>query len=50
MSRVAEKATGYGTGANSKSVILTTIARILGGYHRAAPIETFTETAAKASD
>ncbi len=34
---------GYGTGANSKSVILTTIARILGGYHRTAPIETFTE-------
>ena len=32
----------YGTGANGKSVFLNTIAGILGGYHRIAPIETFT--------
>ena len=33
---------GYGTGANGKSVLLSTIAGILGKYHRTAPIETFT--------
>jgi putative DNA primase/helicase len=32
---------GYGTGANGKSVLLLTVAGILGDYHRAAPIETF---------
>jgi putative DNA primase/helicase len=34
----------YGTGANGKSVLLSTIAGILGEYHRSAPIETFTAT------
>jgi putative DNA primase/helicase len=33
---------GYGTGANGKSVLVNTAAGILGSYHRAAPIETFT--------
>lgn len=33
---------GYGTGANGKSVLLSTVAGILGEYHRTAPIETFT--------
>ena len=33
---------GYGTGANGKSVLLSTIAGVLGDYHRTAPIETFT--------
>jgi putative DNA primase/helicase len=33
---------GYGTGANGKSVLLSTVAGILGDYHRSAPIETFT--------
>ena len=33
---------GYGTGANGKSVLLSTIAGILGEYHRTAPVETFT--------
>ena len=32
----------YGTGANGKSVLLSTVAGIMGDYHRAAPIETFT--------
>lgn len=32
----------YGTGANGKSVLIDTIADILGGYHRTAAIETFT--------
>jgi putative DNA primase/helicase len=32
----------YGTGANGKSVLLSTVAGILGAYHRSAPIETFT--------
>ena len=32
----------YGTGANGKSVLLSTAAGILGEYHRTAPIETFT--------
>jgi putative DNA primase/helicase len=31
----------YGTGANGKSVLLSTVAGILGEYHRTAPIETF---------
>jgi putative DNA primase/helicase len=33
---------GYGTGANGKSVLLSTVAGILGEYHKTAPIETFT--------
>jgi putative DNA primase/helicase len=32
----------YGTGANGKSVLLSTVSGILGTYHRTAPIETFT--------
>jgi len=32
----------YGTGANGKSVLLSTVAGILAEYHRTAPIETFT--------
>ena len=32
----------YGTGANGKSVLLSTVAGIMGDYHRSAPIETFT--------
>jgi putative DNA primase/helicase len=32
----------YGTGANGKSVLLSTVAGIMGDYHRTAPIETFT--------
>lgn len=32
---------GYGTGANGKSVLLNTLASIMGGYHKTAPIETF---------
>ncbi len=32
----------YGTGANGKSVLLSTVSGILGDYHRAAPVETFT--------
>jgi putative DNA primase/helicase len=35
---------GYGTGANGKSVLLSTISGILGDYHKTAPIETFTAT------
>lgn len=34
----------YGTGANGKSVLLTTITGILGKYHKVAPIDTFTVT------
>jgi putative DNA primase/helicase len=34
----------YGTGANGKSVLISTIAGILGDYHRVAPIDTFTAT------
>lgn len=34
----------YGTGANGKSVLLSTVAGVLGEYHRTAPIETFTAT------
>jgi putative DNA primase/helicase len=33
---------GYGTGANGKSVLLSTVAGIFGEYHKTAPIETFT--------
>jgi putative DNA primase/helicase len=33
---------GYGTGANGKSVLVKTIAGLMGSYHRTAPIETFT--------
>ena len=35
---------GYGTGANGKSVLIDTVAGVLGDYHRSAPIETFTES------
>ena len=34
----------YGTGANGKSVLLSTVSGILGDYHKTAPIETFTIT------
>jgi putative DNA primase/helicase len=34
----------FGTGANGKSVLMSTIAGILGDYHKTAPIETFTAT------
>jgi len=33
---------GYGTGRNGKSVLLKTVADILGAYHKTAGIETFT--------
>jgi putative DNA primase/helicase len=33
---------GYGTGANGKSVLLSTVSGLLGDYHKTAPIETFT--------
>ena len=33
---------GYGTGANGKSVLLSTVSGLLGDYHKSAPIETFT--------
>jgi putative DNA primase/helicase len=35
----------YGTGANGKSVLINTVAEICGGYHKTAPIETFTVSA-----
>src|ERR1700677_5153855 len=35
---------GYGTGANGKSVLLSTAAGILGEYNKTAPIETFAAT------
>jgi putative DNA primase/helicase len=34
----------HGTGANGKSVLLSTVAGILGDYHRTAPIEAFVAT------
>lgn len=34
----------HGTGANGKSVFVSTISGIMGDYHRTAPIETFTVT------
>lgn len=34
----------HGTGANGKSVLLSTVSGILATYHRTAPIETFTAT------
>jgi putative DNA primase/helicase len=34
----------HGTGANGKSVLVSTISGILGSYHKTAPIETFTPT------
>jgi putative DNA primase/helicase len=34
----------HGAGANGKSVLVSTIAGILGEYHRVAPIDTFTAT------
>jgi putative DNA primase/helicase len=33
---------GYGTGANGKGVLVNTVAKIMGTYHKTAPIETFT--------
>ncbi|MBA3516865.1 MAG: hypothetical protein H0T75_04310 [Rhizobiales bacterium] len=36
---------GHGKGSNGKSVLLSTIAGIMGDYHRTAPIETFTASA-----
>jgi putative DNA primase/helicase len=33
---------GYGTGANGKSVMINTVSWIAFGYHKTAPIETFT--------
>lgn len=36
---------GYGTGANGKSVLLSTFAGLLGDYHKTAPIETFVNSA-----
>jgi putative DNA primase/helicase len=35
----------HGSGANGKSVLLSTISGILGSYHRTAPVETFTASA-----
>jgi putative DNA primase/helicase len=35
---------GYGTGAKGKSVLIDTVAGVLGDYHKTAPIETFTES------
>jgi putative DNA primase/helicase len=35
----------YGRGANGKSVLLNTVSSIMGDYHTAAPIETFTASA-----
>lgn len=32
---------GHGTGANGKSVLLSTVSGLLGSYHRTAPIEAF---------
>ena len=32
----------YGTGANGKSVLLSTVSGLLGDYHKTVPIETFT--------
>lgn len=37
----------FGTGANGKSVLLNSLAGVMGDYHRAAAIETFTATAAE---
>jgi putative DNA primase/helicase len=34
----------HGTGANGKSVLLSTVSGIFGTYHKTAPIETFTAT------
>jgi len=34
----------YGTGGNGKSVLIDTVANILGGYSKTAPIETFAES------
>src|SRR5262249_15913067 len=34
----------YGTGANGKGVLMSTVAYIMGDYHKATPIETFTVT------
>jgi putative DNA primase/helicase len=37
----------YGTGANGKSVLINTISWIAVGYHRTAPIETFTQSSSE---
>jgi putative DNA primase/helicase len=37
----------YGTGANGKSVLINTISWIALGYHRTAPIETFTQSSSE---
>ena len=37
----------YGTGANGKSTFLNAVTGCVGGYHRTAPIETFTASAAE---
>jgi putative DNA primase/helicase len=36
---------GFGTGANGKTVLVNTVSGVLGGYHKTAPIETFTASA-----
>lgn len=38
---------GYGTGANGKSVLIDTLAGIMGDYHKTAPIETFTASSSE---
>jgi P4 family phage/plasmid primase-like protien len=40
--RLTKKILREATGANGKSVLLSTVAGILGDYHKTAPIETFT--------
>jgi putative DNA primase/helicase len=37
----------YGTGANGKSVLINTISWIAVGYHKTAPIETFTQSSSE---
>ena len=37
----------YGTGANGKSVLLSTVSGVIGAYHRTAPIETFVASSAE---
>jgi putative DNA primase/helicase len=37
----------YGTGANGKSVLINTISWIALGYHRTAPVETFTQSSSE---
>ena len=40
---------GHGRGKNGKSVLINTVSRLMGSYHRAAPIETFTATQCRPS-